>query len=238
MEWYLGPEGDQRVWYEADEIERIAESELQRAGLMPSARQPVTDLERFIEGHLRVDLDQYAELPTDVLGLTEFRANRRPRVLINSTLTEETEDESPSSGIVGRWRATMAHEAMHVLLHRYLFDPEMAQLSGGPPSSTQVKKEGLMRCLHRDVTPVTMQNLAPIRRRPDWREVQANRGMATLLMPGRAFQRIAHEQMMTIGSGTVPAGCSSADTLAAAMAEIFNVSKQAAAIRLETLRVV
>jgi hypothetical protein len=26
---------------------------------------PVTDLERFIEGHLRRDLDQYAQLPED-----------------------------------------------------------------------------------------------------------------------------------------------------------------------------
>ena len=28
MEWYYGPEGDQRIWYESAEIETIADDEL------------------------------------------------------------------------------------------------------------------------------------------------------------------------------------------------------------------
>jgi hypothetical protein len=70
MEWYCGPEGDQRIWYESAEIETIAEDELRRAGLMPPPDDPVTDLERFIEEHLKAQLDQYAQLPEGVLGLT------------------------------------------------------------------------------------------------------------------------------------------------------------------------
>ena len=86
MQWYYGPEGDQRIWYESDEIEAIAEDELRRAGLMPSPRDPVTDLERLIEEHLKAQLDQFARLPEGVLGITRFGA-RLPVVSISSALT-------------------------------------------------------------------------------------------------------------------------------------------------------
>jgi hypothetical protein len=238
MQWYQGPEGDQRIWYEPDEIERIAEDELRRASLMPSLSEPVTDLERFIEGHLKAELDQYAELPDDVLGLTQFQAGRRPVVSINSKLTESAEADVANPGTVGRWRATMAHEASHILLHRYLFDPEMAQLAGAQVGSNAPgERAGLMRCLHRDVVPVSTQDTSQARRRRDWREIQANRGMAALLMPDRPFKRLAFQQMANLGLTTVSTGTTAADTLTAAMAEIFNVSKQAAMIRLETLQI-
>ena len=222
MQWYFGPEGDQRIWYEPDEIERIAEDELRRAGLMPSLGEPVTDLERFIEGHLNAELDQYAELPDDVLGLTQFQARRRPVVSINSKLTEAAESDTVNPGAVGRWRATMAHEATHILLHRYLFDPEMAQLVGAQTdSNAHVEQAGLMRCLHRDVTPVSAQDASQARRRRDWREIQANRGMAALLMPGRPFKRLAFQQVANLGLSTVSVGTPAADALTAAMAKIL-----------------
>ena len=103
MQWYYGPEGDQRIWYESDEIEAIAEDELRRASLMPWPDDPVTDLERLIEGHLKAQLDQYAQLPEGVLGLTRFGA-RRPVVSISSALTEAAEEDPPLPGKVGRWR--------------------------------------------------------------------------------------------------------------------------------------
>jgi IrrE N-terminal-like domain len=238
MQWYRGPEGDQRIWYEPEDIERIAEDELKRANLVPSLSEPVTDLERFIEGYLKADLDQYADLPDDVLGRTEFQAGKQPVVSISSKLTESAEADIPSPGAVGRWRATMAHEGSHILLHRYLFDSEMAQLVRGQTDGTQVQRAGLMRCLHRDITPVSAQEWSQIRRHKDWREIQANRGMAALLMPGRLFKLIAFQQMTNLSLGAVPTGSVAADTLTAAMAEIFHVSKQAAAIRLESLQVI
>jgi hypothetical protein len=238
MQWYRGPEGDQRIWFEPEDIERIAEDELRRAGLMPTLAEPVTDVERFIEGHLNAELDQYAELPDDVLGLTRFEARRRPYVSISGSLTDATEAGVANGGLLGRWRATMAHEAMHILLHRYLFDPDMAELvtarAGEPP---HVEPGGLMRCLHRDVVPVTAQAANQSRQRADWREVQANRGMAALLMPSRLFQRIAFRQMTNLGAATVSVGSAAADDLATRMANTFMVSKQAAMIRLETLEV-
>jgi len=226
MQWYRGPEGDQRIWYEPDEIERIVEDELRRANLMPSISEPVTDIERFIEGYLNAELDQYAQLPDDVLGLAQFQPGRWPTVSLNSKLTESAEADFANPGTVGRWRATMAHEATHILLHRYLFDLEMAQ-SAGAQAGGNIHREhaGLMRCLHRDIMPVSAQDWSQTRRRRDWREIQANRGMAALLMPSRPFKRVAFQQMTAFGLSSVSTGTKSADTLTAAMAEIFHMSQ-------------
>jgi hypothetical protein len=236
MEWYNGPEGDQRIWYESDEIEAIADDELRRAGLMPSPDDPVTDLERLIEEHLKAQLDQYAQLPEDVLGLTQFDARLRPAVSISTTLTEATEEDPPRPGQFGRWRATLAHEASHIFLHRYLFDPAMTPLTRPQAGATPVNTGAVMRCLHRDVVPVGTQDWPRASRRRDWREIQANRGMAALLMPSRTFKDVAFGHMAKLGSQSSDAA--STDSLAATMAEVFQVSKQAAQIRLATLQLV
>lgn len=237
MQWYYGPEGDQRIWYESDEIEAIADDELRRADLMPWPDDPVTDVERLIEGHLKAQLDQYAQLPEGVLGLTRFGA-RRPVVSISSALTEAAEEDPPLPGKVGRWRATLAHEASHIFLHRYLFDADMAPLSNRPPDQAPAGGSTVMRCLHRDVNDVRTQDWGRTSRRQDWREVQANRGMAALLMPSRTFKDVAFDQIAKLGLSDLHSSPDSAETLATAIAGIFQVSKQAALIRLGTLQVV
>lgn len=230
MQWYPGPEGDQRIWYEAEEIEQIATEQLRRAELMPTLNQPVTDVERLIEVHLRAELDLYADLPDGVLGLTDFPARGAPKVLIHSALTEARDAEGAAAGVVGRWRATLAHEAAHIFLHRYLFDPEMAQLTGHS-GLVQPSEGGLMRCLHRDISP-TMAEWNSVRRRSDWREVQANRAMAALLMPRQIFRRLTQREMRELGLGSPPIAADEAESLTARLAEHLQVSKQAVGIRL------
>jgi hypothetical protein len=230
VQWYSGPEGDQRIWYEAEDIEQIATEQLRRAELMPTLHQPVTDVERLIEIHLHAELDLYADLPDGVLGLTEFPARGAPKVLIDSALTGARDVEGAAVGVVGRWRATLAHEAAHIFLHRYLFDPDMARLTGRSGVDQPVEG-GLMRCLHRDISPaVTEWN--SVRRRPDWREVQANRAMAALLMPRRIFRRLTLREMRELGLGSPPVAAHQAESLAATLAEHLQVSKQAVGIRL------
>lgn len=231
MKWYTSADGEQRIFYNEDEIEQIADDELARAGLRPTPAAPVTNLERFIELHLKAELDQYADLPADVLGLTQFRPGRSPIVSINSELTDAAIDNPTATpGLLGRWRATLAHEATHVLLHRYLFEPDLNQMRlFDPPPANPVSTGGLMRCLKRDIGPATTAK--------DWREVQANRGMAALLMPRAVFKRLAFQLMTAHSLTDVVVGSPAADTLAAELAARFSVSKQAAAIRLETLRI-
>jgi hypothetical protein len=206
---------------------------------MPTLGDPVTDVERLIEVHLRAELDLYADLPDGVLGLTQFPIRGAPKVSIDSSLTAARDAEAATVGAIGRWRATLAHEASHIFLHRYLFDPEMAQLTGrtGVVDGPFSREDGLMRCLHRDITP-SETSWSSTRQRSDWREVQANRAMAALLMPRRTFRRLALREMQSLKLGTPPIPAADVDVLIAALANLLLVSKQAVGIRLQSERLV
>lgn len=231
MRSYRGPEGDQRIWFDEEEIEAIAEDELKRAKLLPTLEQPVTDLERFVEGHLGAALDQYAHLEPGILGLTRFIPGAPPAISISTDLTGSALDgEDPLPGLRGRWRATLAHEASHVLLHRFLFEvnPDQGQLFGvDDPSSPSAPL--LFRCLKRDV--------GFRAGRGDWREVQANRGMGALLMPRSVFKRAARAELAG-HAGARPDDDARVRLVVGALAERFDVSRQAARIRLTTLKLV
>jgi hypothetical protein len=229
---YRGPDGSTRVWFDPGEIDLLAEEELRRAGLLPPPDRPVVDVERLLEGHLGVDLDQYAPLPRDLLGVTEFRPGLPPYVGVNAALTQAAfDDPDPPPGARGRWRATLAHEAAHVLLHRALTEPDPSQTSlletsplEGPPANR------LFRCLKREVV---------FGGGTDWREVQANRCMAALLMPRSLFVQAVARAKPHVGvlpSEPVPAG--RAEDLARRLARLFDVSRQAARIRLVELGLV
>lgn len=221
MKTYRGSDGDQRIWFEVNEIELIMEDELSRAGLLPTlpGEQPIVDIESFIERHLKSSLDQHAELDHLVLGLTEFRPGVMPSVQINKDLTGSAMDaEWCPPGIRGRWRATLAHEAAHIVLHRSLFEVDPAQMTMFAPATSPERL--VFRCLKRDVAYRDGTR--------NWREVQANRGMAALLMPKTLFVAAARDEV----TDTSAAGVEAATRRLAAR---FGVSLEAAAIRLQTL---
>jgi hypothetical protein len=220
MKTYRSADGEQRIWFDDDEIEQMMEDELRRSGLMPTRTNGVVELEALIEDHLKATLDQFAELAPDVLGLTEFVPRKPPAVRINKDLTGSGMDADwCPPGVHGRWRATLAHEAAHVVLHRLLFEFDESQtplfVADDRADSPQ-----LLRCLKRDVAH---------RVRPsDWKEVQANKGMAALLMPKGAFARAA--RAANVGSSPT-----SINIATRALAAHFGVSRQATTIRLRTL---
>jgi|SRR5882724_1216918 len=228
MNSYRGSDGSERVWYDDGEIDQIMESELRKASLLPTVNAPAVDVERFIERHLRVALDQYAEMDPSTLGTTEFFVGSPPKISINKVLTGSAldEDESPP-GILGRWRATLAHEASHVVLHRFLYEFAANSLSlFATAGDGQTATKKLHRCLKRDASYRTVS---------DWREVQANKGMAALLMPRKLFLQVARTEITAAypRANQIPAG--SEAIVAAKLAARFEVSRQAARIRLETL---
>jgi len=229
---YRGPAGDWRIWLDHAEIEARMEDELQRAGLYPTAGQSIVDVERFVEAHLGAELDQYAPLEPTVLGCTEFRPGEPPRIKINRDLTGSTMDaDSSPPGLQGRWRATVGHEGVHVVLHRDLFEPsaDQAVLFGEDAAGSG---GGVVRCLKRDVR---------FDQEPrDWREVQANYAMAALLMPRQVFLEVVREEASSVRPEPLPfgVGTDAAVVLARRVAWRFMVSRQAASIRLETLGLV
>jgi hypothetical protein len=223
--------GAERLWIEPNEIEARTEAELVKAGLMPTADAPAVDVEAFVEQHLSAQFDQYASLPPDVLGQTDFRVGAPPLVMVNADLTGAALDDDDSPlGLRGRWRATVAHEGCHVLFHRCLFNlsPQQGSLFGEDGDSHEPPQR-LQRCLKRDVLYGRMG--------ADWREVQANMGMAALLMPRQLFVAVCQKQMVRLGKDRICADTPEADAIAGHLAKAFQVSRQAATIRLKTLEV-
>lgn len=229
VKWYRGPSGDQRLWLDRGDIELMMEDELRMAGLLPAAATPAVDIEGFLERYLRVGLDQHADLAPDVLGLTEFFPGKPPHVAINKDLTGSAIDEDGSPlGLRGRWRATLAHEASHVVIHRPLFEltPEQGSLFGHSHGPAQ-EGQRLMRCQKRSVLYRGTTS--------DWREIQANQGMAALLMPRSVFLEVTRPLLRD--SRPPSLGSVEAKALIGEVASRFEVSRQAAEIRLATLGV-
>jgi len=221
-------DGSERLWFKPEDIEAMMEGELRKAGLYPSVEEPVVDVERFIARHLKAQLDQYGELEEGVLGQTEFYPGESPKIVINRNLTGAIDDDATPAGILGRWRATLAHEASHVVMHRVLFEIDERQqgLFNVEPAADPVR---LMRC---DKKNVLFRGGGS-----DWREVQANMGMAALLMPQAVFRAIAQATLDELGGrlDELVAGSAVTRSVIDTVAGRFAVSKQAAGIRLETL---
>lgn len=234
MKEYRGPDGEMRLWYESVEVDTIMTTELVKAKLLPSAKSNdlTVDLEAFVESHLGVPLDQYAELEADVLGVTAFRRDEVPRISINRDLTVSALDDSNATpGLLGRWRATVAHEASHVLLHRRIFERRSHQHALFDLPERDVCHSELLRCLKRDVGFGQSHS--------DWKEVQANMGMGALLMPRPVFQRAVLAELERLGltKKLVPPGSNEHVIMVERLARRFTVSKQAARIRLNSFRV-
>ena len=230
MKEYRSTNGEKRLWYEDNEIENIMQDELRRSGIYPSLLNPVVDLETLLEVHLGVKLDLYAELETNLLGVSKLAFGRQPTVEINRTLTEQADGEVPPSGVLGRWRATLAHEAAHVVLHQCLVEGPSNQGVLFPQfDRTSVQT----RCSERSIW---------LTRGPgDWKEVQANRGMASLLMPSRVFTDLVRDILGTEHTDDLLARVPAADTqsytdLVRELSTRSQVSQEAARIRLNTLR--
>ena len=228
MKEYRTAGGQRQLWYERDEIERIMQDELHRAGLLPDRNEDdvTVDLEGLVEHHLKLPLEQYAPLDADVLGMTEFPPGRPPKISINADLTGALdEDETP--GVQGRWRATLAHEVAHVLLHRWLFDVDDLQRGLFPAQESERGAGQLMRCLKRNVGYGTGGS--------DPREVQANMGMSALLMPKEVLVPVVQQAraVLLFQDRALQKGSPGARELIQEVARRFSVSKQAAGIRLE-----
>ena len=96
----------------------------------------------------------------------------------------------------------------------------------------------LLRCLKRNVSFGRIPNHD--RTPSDWREVQANRGVASLLMPKELFSRLVRTIIGASSSedlfGKIPeAGSDALAKLVKELSTLCAVSQQAARIRLETL---
>jgi IrrE N-terminal-like domain len=175
---------------------------------------PTDELTRLIEEEAD-DLDLYAQLPDGVEGLTDFFADRRPKVRIAESLYRTRSDH--------RLRTTLAHEFGHVDLHAPLWRRDSASVDGRPtePSWT---------CA-RDTIVDAPEN--------DWMEWQAGYVCGALLMPASAVRDWVQEFVARSGAKPAFAAESTPGTeLISIVAKRCDVSDLAARIRLLKLGIV
>jgi hypothetical protein len=207
--------------FSLSEIERICSSELMKAGLMPVEPQAIR-IDRFIEKRFGI-YPSYEDLPSDVLGFTEFGRNGVASIVLSRAL----DDGSGSVVQERRLRTTLAHEAGHGLLHAHLF------ALGERPASLfdSDAKEPTILC--RDVLD---ENTHQKKYGGRWWEFQANRAMAGLLMPRKLVEIVTREFLKPTGILGIPvlegANRSSA---ASALSNLFEVNPIVARYRLEDL---
>lgn len=209
----------QRPHYKPEELDRECESII--TGFLKSLhgqiRFPVEteDLKTLIERDAS-DLDIYADLSvygSDVEGVTEFYAGRKPTVKISALLTEDERREN-------RLRTTLTHEYGHVRFHGYLFQVE-------PPPPDLLRQQA-----NRDKIICKRDSMIDAAQ-TDWMEWQAGYICGALLMPKGALHEICGAFAERHGLfGAISLQTAHGAALIASVASTFKVSGDAARVRL------
>lgn len=165
------------------------------------------------------DLDTYADLGgygRDVEGVTEFRPGRKPKVKIAAELAGSEPREN-------RLRTTLTHEYGHVYLHSYLF--EVAR----PPDLFLGSVKARPIICKRDTIVAA--------KKTDWMEWQAGYACGALLMPASAVKAMVGAYQKETGIyGPIAAASQQGRAMIDLMVENFQVSRDAARVRLNVLK--
>lgn len=209
----------ERPHYEPGELdrtfERLAVKFLSDKYGKPAFPFQTEDLKTFIEEHVD-SLDQYADLSrygAGVEGVTEFEPGRKPKVLISNAL----------EAVENRLRSTLAHEFGHVHLHAYLFEMRARQ----SPELASDRKPGAIYC-----KPDTIVTASKV----DWLEWQASYASSALLVPATFLRAtIAPIREKHRLYGPTPEDSAPARDMIDAVTRTFQVSRDAARVRLSVL---
>lgn len=236
--------------YKSD-IEEIAELHLKDFDSKILEEPMPTPIEEFLENYLCLDMD-YADITPDasVLGLTTFDDGvlgvydsensqykdifvREGTVVIDNTLLSEERE--------GRCRFTCGHEGGHWILHREMFKLNENQLNIFDILND--KEVTSIKCLKRNFENYCCKRT--FKTDNDWMEWQANFISSCLLMPKKTFIIAAHNIFKRVGINDeyiILGQDFDTDVFAyevpRKISKIFNVSIQAASIRLKQLRII
>jgi hypothetical protein len=211
-----------RPYYQPEELDHACEAIitsflLSRYGVV---KFPIStdDIIRLIEQRVNY-LDTYADLSEfgeTVEGVTEFFLGENPTVKISNNLMEDNRREN-------RLRTTLTHEFGHVHFHKSLFEKGHDQLSLIAFKSGQdiivCKREKILE--------------SP---RYDWMEWQAGYACGAFLMPkSHLLNYIDQFTDRSISNSGNPVNQNGVE-LISSVAERFQVSKDAARVRLKQLK--
>lgn len=225
VRWLRDPTGrfNERPHYLASELDNECELLVHRFMNKTHGRltYPIEtdDLEKLIESRAH-DLDMYADLGEDgkdVEGVTRFARNRKPSVAISQDLSEAENRRN-------RLRTTMTHEFGHVHFHDSLFQMKLAA--------------GDLFAVQRDEKIVCKRDRIVDAPQVDWMEWQACYASGAILMPKSAVMKTVEEfRRQGDFAGAIVSGTDASATLIQRIQTIFDVSAEAARIRLIKLDV-
>lgn len=214
-----------RLHFEAQEMDDACVQALKASKFLPSVPSPIR-IDAFLEKHFQCPV-VYEDLPTGILGCTEFTATGRvQRIVVASALAEDNNDRV----VRRRLNATFAHEGGHALFHPILFVSAGEQHLIGGAENVDLKKRRIL-CRDSDFK-VTGSGRGHSR----WWEYQANCAIGGFLMPRKlvlsALDPVLEESPVT---KTKRLQRTSLDKATNLLSEIFDVNPAAARIRLGTL---
>jgi hypothetical protein len=208
----------ERPYYESAELNELCEALMETflAQKYGTSSYPIRtdDLTLLLEQQ-DVVLDPYHDLSRygpETEGASVFEPGAPTRVYISRALSESPRREN-------RYRSTLAHELGHVLLHGPLFRAASTGDLFEPPAASRTatcKRHSIEQAL-----------------RSDWLEWQAGFMCGALLMPVSAVRRSAAEALK--GQGSPSLDSSSAEVLLSSIVRTFQVSRNAAEVRLQQL---
>lgn len=213
-----------RPHYKSEELDRDCESIITKflKSRHGTVRYPVAteDLTILIERDAD-DLDLYADLSAhgnSVEGVTIFRPGHRPSVKISRAL-------SGNERYKNRLRTTLTHEYGHVHWHAYLWDVE-------PPGPDLLRQSP-----HADKRSCKSDFILDARE-TDWMEWQAGYVCGALLMPVTPLRALVRKYQESYGLyGAVSANDAHGQALIDAVQKEFDVSADAARVRLHKIKV-
>lgn len=180
-----------RLWVEEDEFDVIARHTLQTHGLYPDTSEPI-NIELLIDKLFPCGY-RFVALPPRLMGRIIFDSEG-PRVIE----LQKSLDRPYNSLVNRRCRSTIGHECGHGILHSQLF----SQLWNAQEDETEKRLKSVLNDKSR--------HLDEARRNDDeenWFEYQANRMMASLLLPiqsiiaeiGEQYIEPDHHRRLTLG---------------------------------------
>lgn len=164
------------------------------------------------------DLDIYADLENEGTGIeaiTVFRHNEKPRVQLDKRLT--------APNMINRFRSTLAHELFHVKFHRWLYELQWSQCSLFDSSKNSA------RCHRQSIVGAG---------KVDWLEWQAAYGGGAFLMPETFVRGECERFSRGVSRLPYPIGSQEAQGMVKSIATLFEVSEDAANVRLRQLKLV
>jgi Zn-dependent peptidase ImmA (M78 family) len=212
----------ERPHYTIQELDRecealVAKLLVKRHGEVRS-RITTDELSLLIEQN-GADLDSSVDLTPfgdDVEGVTVFHPDREPEVMISERLAEDARREN-------RLRTTMAHEFGHVHFHRYLW-------------ADKLSARGLFDRMSSENKAICKRDAILNARDYDWMEWQAGYVSGAVLMPATAIRRLAFDYCEPRSlHGAVALVSEHGRTIVAMVTEEFQVSEEAARVRLQKL---